>query len=408
MISSYTVSIILLSIWLVAYLILRKRCSSAKIYFGVLGLMASAGVILDLNKYVYYVTQEYDAFNIFLFAILLLLVIIPWLKYDKLIKYYEYTINPEYKSAFTKILTIFVLLSTFTIIYCLPYALAASSMGADVIRNETEGGLLPTNMLTTVASAVASLAPIGLTFFFASYTSKSFKKHSYWFLLAPLAGIVHSMACAARELYIFLPITFIILFLFFKNSIPQNDLKRIKYAAGILGVGMMSIFMTFTISRFGEAGSDSFIGGTWGYLYQQPYVFDQTLQYFDNFKGFSKSLSFIGDFLGMSTTKKDAVLSIEWSFGTMYKAFYEMFGYTSLLLGSIIYLWFFNTMAKRSIRKNHPFAIVINFTLFIWFTVSGLFYFRYGANSSYFLMYLFIMIFSFVTPKNFFIRKNIK
>ena len=341
MISSFTVSIILLLIWSIAYLCVRKKLVTAKVYFLILGIMASAGVILDLDKYVYYVSQRYDIWNILLFAFLLLLVIIPWMKYDRATRNNQYILNPRYYIAYITILIFFVIFSLITIAYCLPYSLAAMRMGADYIRNETEGGLLPASFMTTFASAIAALPPIGILFFFIGYTSKKLKKYSYWYLLLPISSVVHSMACAARELYVFLPITFMIMFLFFKNSIHPKSLKRIKTVFLIIGIALISIFMTFTISRFGEYGSDSFISGTWGYIFQQPFVFDQTLQYFDNYKGFSKHLSFIGSLLGMSSVKKDLVLSTEWSFGTMYKGFYEMFGYTSLLIGSILYISFF-------------------------------------------------------------------
>ena len=63
-------------------------------------------------------------------------------------------------------------------------------------------------------------------------------------------------------------------------------------------------------------------------------------------------------------------------------------------------------MAILSIRFKHSFATLINFSLFIWFTVSGLFYFRYGASSSYFILYMLLMIGSFFIPRRFIITKK--
>lgn len=360
--------------------------------------MASAGMILDLDSSLQYFTKTYSIYTVILFSILMLIVIIPWKIYDKWMKNVIIEVNQNYIKLIKTSLLILGILSIISILYCLPYAIKAMIMGGHEVRTGTEGGLLPANSLTTLVSAVAGLSPFGILFFFITMLEKKLRKYSLLTLLLPIASIVHSMACAARELYIYLPITFIILYLMFFRSLSHKDTQKIKRIGMIMLIFLIIFFVTISISRFGEVGSDSFISGTWGYIYQQPYVFDQNLRYFNNFYEFDRRLMFLGTLLGIGDKSYEFYDPIEWSFGTMYSEFFQMFGYKSLFIGSICYFLFFYIMSIKSIRKNSPFTVVINFTLFIWFTISGLFYFRYG-DTSYFLLYLFISIASFYTPK---------
>ncbi|MCI7357419.1 MAG: hypothetical protein MSK40_06915, partial [Parabacteroides sp.] len=188
------------------------------------------------------------------------------------------------------------------------------------------------------------------------------------------------------------------------SSLQSYD-KKLNKRLGLFSFTLLFVlFILISISRFGNLGSNSLISGTWGYVYQQPYVFDQTLRFFNNFYAFDRRLPFIGSWFGIGDGRFELYDHVEWSFGTMYSEFFQMFGYVSLFWGSILYLLFFYFMSLIVIRRNNIFAIVVNFTLFIWFTISGIFYFRYG-NTSYFLMYLFISIVSLYFPKILLIKR---
>lgn len=402
MISARMVSYILTIIWIVAFLILRKKYYTSKWYFYLLFVMAPAGIVLDLNSEVLLwnvLTRKYDIFNIILFAVLLLLVLIPWMNFDKWLKNKKFIINVKCIGLLKRTFIILIILSLFCIIYCIPYAILANSIGGKNLRTSDVVTLLPVSPLTTIVTGIATLAPIGILFFFIGLLDYRLRKYAIGVLLLPLAGVVHSMTMAARELYIFLPITFIILYVAFRSSLSLKQIKAIKKVMLIFGVFIGFFFSAITFSRFGEFGSESFISGTWGYFYQQPYVFDQTLQFFDNFKGFSKCLSFLGEIIGVYSPKTDVMYITEISFGTMYKAFYEMYGYSSLILGTIIYVAFFSMMSKFSIKRKKVFSILVNFSIFIWFTISGLFYFRYGSIDAQFILYILMMLFSSFYPQ---------
>ena len=374
MLNSLDVSLLLFCIWFVFYLINRKTIYTAKIYFCILFMMSLAGIVLDLDNTIYYYTQTYSVYTILLFSVLMLLALIPWKVYDRWMSGITIIVNEQYLRFVKFIIIILIFLSLLSIIYCLPFALFAMRLGAYEIRT-SEGGILPPSIFTTIASAIAGLAPFGLLFFFISRLNKELKKYSFFMLLLAIAGIVHSMACAARELYIYLPITFIILFLLFRNSLQNYDKKLIKRVGLSLLALLVVFFILISVSRFGKLGSDSFISGTWGYVYQQPYVFDQTLRFFNNFYAFDRRLPFLGTWFGVGDGHFELYDHVEWSFGTMYNEFFQMFGYSSLFWGSVIYLLFFYFMARIAMRKNIIFAMVVNFTLFIWFTISGIFYF---------------------------------
>lgn len=397
MLTSYYSSVLLLSVWLIAYFVNRRRLYSSKIYFIILFLMALAGIVLDLDTKFNYYTNTYSVFTMLLFSGLMLLVVIPWKVYDDWMCNVIIEVNTQYIRLIKNLLIILIVSSALSILYCFPYAMKAMAIGGYDVRVEMQGGFLPANLFTTFVSACAGLSPIGLLFFFISVLDEELRKFSILILLVPLAGIVHSMACAARELYIYLPITFIILYHMFYYSLSEDNVRKINRIGVVMFCFLIVFFLSISISRFGEIGSNSFISGTWGYIYQQPYVFDQNLRFFDNFYGFDRRLTFLGSFLGIGDGQFELHDSIEWSFGTMYSEFYQISGYDSLLVGSIIYFLFFYGMCIKAISTNSGFATVVNFTIFVWFTISGLFYFRYGVTS-YFLLYLLIIIFSFYCP----------
>lgn len=372
--------------------------------------MSSAGIVINLDNEILLwnvITRKYDLYNILLFGVLMLLVLIPWIKFDSWIKKRRFVINDKHIGLLKKVYITLIGLSLFCIVYCLPYAIIANSMGGEAVRTSDTVTLLPISPLTTIATGVATLAPVGLLLFFVGLLDVRLKLYAIGALLVPLAGVIHSMTLAARELYVFLPITFIILYVAFSNSLSISQIKIVKKSTILGGVFLISYFAIITMSRFGDVGSDSFINGTWGYIYQQPYVFDQTLQFFDNYKEFSKSLSFIGRILGLSQVRPDVVYITELSFGTMFGSFYEMYGYNSLIIGSVVFVCFFLIVAKNRIQKKNAFSILVNFSIFIWFTISGLFYFRYGNIDAQFILYMMLILFSPLYPK-FLNTQNIK
>ena len=399
MISARTVAFILTTIWMIVFFITRKNQFTSKWYFYLLFTMSTAGIFLDLDRLVYYVTKSYSFINIILFAILLLLVLIPWLKYDKWLKFARFSLNDRYLGLLKFICVVCMLLSLFCIMYCMPYAILANSIGAEEIRTSGDGSLLPLSFLTTLATGVATLAPIGVLLFYIGLLDLRLKKYAIGVLLLPIAGVVHSMTLAARELYIFLPLIFVFLYVAFANSLPLQQQKLLKRVGLLGGIFLLFSFITITINRFGNVKSDSFVVGTWGYLYQQPFVFDQTLQYFDNFYEFNRRLKFLRPLLGLPSSDFSYVYKMEWSFGTMYKEFYEMFGYSSLIVGTFIYIAFFTIMCKICIRRKNVFSTLVNFTIFIWFTISGLFYFRYGGIDAQFILYMLMMLLAPIYPR---------
>ena len=82
---------------------------------------------------------------------------------------------------------------------------------------------------------------------------------------------------------------------------------------------------------------------------------------------------------------------IEFMFGTQFAEFYEISGYDSLIICSIFYLLIFGTLIYNYRQKRKIFHLLVVFTMYVYFTISGLFYFRFGGNNSEFFMYMFII-----------------
>ena len=61
--------------------------------------MGAAGIVLPLDKYVYYYSTEYNAIFILLFSVLVVMTLIPWVRFDKAFRnwgvVFEKSISPR-------------------------------------------------------------------------------------------------------------------------------------------------------------------------------------------------------------------------------------------------------------------------------------------------------------------------
>lgn len=398
MISSRAVSIILLIVFGIFYKKNKGIIVSLKIYFVLLGVMALAGVLFDpLPLMGLYPTEYYPKYILF-FAILMLVVIKPWFVFDKfLINKPIFSVKEKYIKTIKKIYVVVIVLSFYAIIYTLPYTMIAWAKGADAMKSGS--GILPHSIFTTLAVGFATFSPVTIVLFYISLLDKRLSKFGIFLLVSSLAYIVTSMAQGARDGFIYTSLTYYVFYVIFKPSYNIHTTKQINKLIIVLFFLMMIPLSIYSLSRFGkEQSEDNMLYGTWGYIYQQPYVFDHILDQFDTFYGFNRRLKFLNNIIPIEGCEYAASSKIEYMFGTQFASYYMISGYSSLLIATIIYIFTFEYLIKKSLKRNLIFPSLVVFVIYIYFTLSGLFYFRFGGNDSEFLFYMAILFGSLKMP----------
>ncbi len=402
------VSILILIIWAVFYLIKRKKIYSAKIYFALLLLMGCAGILINPLPLMGLEPTFYKLENIVLFALLMVVIIIPWLQFDKYVdKSYVFIVREEYIQPIKIIFFCTILISLFSIIYTIPYAVTAYSIGLDTVRNMGSDALLPHSVFTTIAVGFASITPIIVLFVYISLLDKRLRHYSIWLVLSSFSYIVSTTSMAARDGYVFIALAYLCFYLIFRKSYDGKLKKTInKYLLiGIavlgIGIGMITVERFLNQSTSKEEKIEEAIYGTWGYFYQQPYVFDHIIEDFNRFYGFKRRLKFLDGVIETKVSHEydsGSALRAEYMFGTQFAEFYEIAGYSSLLIITFLYVLFFSTGIRYHIRHKNYFSLLLAFCIYFHLTISGMFYFRFGGNDNVFFLYLLLFVSFFFMP----------
>ena len=180
MISSCTASVLLVLAFGISYCFLKRYLITSKFYFVLLFLMGAAGIVLPLDKYVKYYSTSYNAIYIILFSILVVMTLIPWLRFDNAFRNWG-VICVRNKSVRTlkTVFVINILLGAYAIIYSLPYALMALSMSADDVRLFiADDSFYPKSILTTICVGIGYLTPIQILLFYISLLHPNLRKYS--------------------------------------------------------------------------------------------------------------------------------------------------------------------------------------------------------------------------------------
>lgn len=414
MLSTSLVSVVLLIVWGAFYLFMREKMFTSKMYFALLLLMGSAGLLFNPLPLMGLQPEFYRLGNVILFALLMGFTVIPWLKVDKLFgKGVAVSIKEDAISRIKSTNIFLIILSLYSIVYSFPYAVTATIMGADDVRTLiADDYMMPKTFFTTLAVGFASLAPINVLMFYLSLLDKRLKKYSVWLAISSTAIMVTNAASAARDTFIFIPLTYVCFYILFKGSIEEKAKKNIKKIGIVALLLLLFVLGGITLDRFfNDRGSEKeslLLYGTWGYFYQQPYVFDHILDYSKSFYGFERRLQFLDGAFGIHGTEYVATYAdrMDYMFGSMYAEFYQINGYGTLLVGFLLYILVFYTILSSHYKKKNYFALLMSFSVYFIFTISGMFYFRYGGNDSEFLFYMSILLITFFVPNFLTIRKN--
>lgn len=411
MISSFSVGIILTLIWGIAFFLIYKKPRTYKLYIGLLIIMGIAPLFLSEEYFNPYTTlTECNAFNIVIFAFLLLIAAIPWVTFDRWFRRVECIEIVSEKVKVLKMIMIFnILLSLYAILYALPYAIYAMSMSATEIRGAIkEASFYPPNIFTTICVGTGFLAPIQLLLFFISFLSEKFKRYRILLGACCCTYIVTNLPNSGRDGMIFIPLTFIILYIVFRKSLPKNTNAKIKNFGKFFGLGIAALLLIISLQRFyfddtrHNANLDptvSLVAGTWGYFYQQPFIFNEYVERLDYPQGLSHRLPLLQSLLGEKVEDFSPSYPYEWSFGTMFAEWYAINNnWDSLIYCTLFFILSFYFSLKFVISRKNASSIIGVFSIYIYYLITGLFYFRLSAFNITILYILLTSVFLFA-PK---------
>lgn len=385
--NSLGVSIYLSSILLLAFFAFRKtvgKGASIKVLFWLLLLMVTPGFIMDLQVLFFWGEVRFE--NMTRFIILLLLTAIPWVAFDKWFKTISSIhVTDRGASVLSTIFVVVIISCLFSYVYIFPYALKSFAMGAADTRaavNSAES-VMPATMFTTFAVGVSTISPFYIFFFFLSWLHPALKKYSFWLFICSFIYIVVSMPFMARDGFVTLPVFYIIFYLVFKNSFDLKSRKKVRRYFTVIASVAGAMILLYSVSRFFDARSSErfyrFIGGTWGYLFQQPYVFDRTLIYQHDWHGVGLRFPILSILFGTPAAKVMRTQDFETMFGTMLSEFYSVGGYRSLYIFTFAFILIYYLGLRILIRRKNYFSIFLLFITYLMIEVTGLFYYRYGG-----------------------------
>ena len=311
------------------------------------------------------------------------MTLIPWLRFDNAFRSWGvmYVRNKSVrllKFAFI----INILLGIYAIVYSLPYAMMALSMGADNVRQFiADDSFYPKSILTTICVGIGYLTPIQILLFYISLLHPDLRKYSILLFVTSLSYLVTMLPYAARDGFIFIPLTYYFMYKVFSPSMPQILKQEIrKYAlvfggAIVFGVLFISYQRFYLNAKSGLSSIDSMIYGTWGYFFQQPFVFEQTISYNVSDFGFDRRFELLSNLFNIPKHIY-SLESLTTSFGTMYSDFFNCYGWSSLIGFSLFYYISFSALLGFHIRKKRYFSILLVFIIYLYYTISGLFYYK--------------------------------
>lgn len=398
------IDILLFSVWFPFYFLVRKKISSGNIYFFFLLCMLLPASIGTLSTSWFH---EVQFSNIIVFSICLIVGFLPWYTFDKNMQSIRIIITQKGAKALKKVFITLITLSLFSIVYLAPSAVISTLLGADETRALLYSGeydLLPKSPLTTIAVAGSACWIYCVLFFFIASLTPSLKTYRIWLVISSFSYIVHCMAITARDGLILVPTLYLVCYLIFRNSLKKQITELIKRQLKFVFIAACTLLILFSLSRFSGDNKttdwDRVYSGTVGYITQQPYVFDATIEGQNDFWGFECRFPLINRLIGIKehdVNRRDN--SFEWGFGTMYAEHYSAFGWLGLVLITLSFVGYYGIGISFLIKNKNIFGTLMLFIIYSFIVLSGMFYTRAGSSVSLNIFYFSLSTIPFFLPK---------
>lgn len=394
------VALILTVLWGLFYILFHKRLGSSKILFAFLLVMVIPSW-LEMHFLELYTAPRINYTNVFIMGCLLLLGALPWMSFDKLQRLrpqYVFVVNDRYIRTIKFAFVVLIVGSLFSIIYLFPYAMQGIMMGAQERRTSMgDADVLPPSILTTFVVGFAALNIYNILGFYIACIDERLRRYRLWLMLASLSYVVNCFAFAGRDGLILLPTFYIIFFIIFKKSLPERLYARLRRQLLILFAFVGFFLASFTASRFfADDDKDDMYNGTIGYIAQQPYVFDYTIQDRTQFHGWELRFPIINRILGIPRHDISRVGgNYDTYFGTMYSEFYSIGGWWSLWLVSFVFIVYYAISISYLRKRLKIFPLLLMFTVYLYIEVTGLFYCKAGSKEMINVFYAALSILPF-------------
>lgn len=216
-------------------------------------------------------------------------------------------------------------------------------------------------------------------------------------MISSFSYLVNSFAFAGRDGLIILPAFYAVFFILFKTSMKSYILKSVKKTLLVLMILVGVFFIMFTTDRFfSDKNMNVLYDGTLGYISQQPYVFDSTIKYQNDFHGWELRFPLVNRLLGVSKYDVERTGGdFETQFGTMYSEFYSINGWGSLVLVSFIFVSYYSFAIYYLRKRRKIFGLLMIFTVYLYIVISGLFYCKAGSTVLINVFYIVLSIIPF-------------
>lgn len=397
--------IILTVIWGSYYLFCRERHAlvSSKVMFAILACMVIP--CLFNSKFLEFFDITVNLPYTIIFGFFIISGLMPWKIFDRYLykkKNSYITCSPRNIKKLKKICFVLIVLSLFSIIYLLPYAILGLMLDTVEVRQDLLNGnfLLPNSILTTLSVGFAGLNIYCILFFYLSYCLEQLKRYRILLLISSSSNVVAAATFAGRDQFVVIIIFYIVFYFIFRPFFNEIIQKKIKRFIVITMVIVGAILSTLTLSRFWSAGRNDdsinfLLVGTLGYIAEQPLVFNSYIEKEKEFTGIKKSFPLIDYFLDLPSKERRSREGYRQQFGTMYASFYSMFGWSSMIFGAAIFFLYYYCGMKYLVRRNRFFPLLLFFCVYLYLEITGIFYLKAEGSVMINLFYIVLSIFPF-------------
>lgn len=374
----YNNEIVIIKNYLPSLIIALYLLSSVLIFF-----------VDERNWYPYFHLSSYTYENFLIYSVFLTFYLIPALYIKPLVSIYEI----ERTKSITFLLILMSLLGWYSLFYQFPYALKGLALGSQVLReqiNTSDFSLLPKSSFTTLAVGISYFYIFYIAFFFISLIQKRSKFITISLLIGSFSYIISGLAFTTRDVFVFYGLSFIFIYLFFKNVLSKELNKKFKILIIVISAIFIFLLILFSYQRFQNSNRSALAYGTIGYIAQQPFVFSETISQQKEFYNGDKRFPL---FKSLFSQRKEItnVYPYEWSFGTFIKDLYSEGGFNFLIIFTFIFISFFYIHLRIRI-KNFYRKLIINLFYFQFLTM-GIFYMKLGSRAGNIYMIILLVLY---------------
>lgn len=396
---------ILATLLIIFLIIFRKDIHSGYVYIAMLAIMCLAS-ILGLKNSIAPRMGEYvpQIHHTLILGFLMLSSFLPWVIADRKLGQYglSLTINPRYIKSLKVVIIGFIIISFYSLIYLLPYALDGIRMGATARRDYIwhHVDYMPQNIFTTIACGAAFCFIFTLLLVFISQLDQQLHKYRIWLFLSSLSFPMLCLVTMSRDGFLFYILFTAIYSIIFLPIYGPQQRKQFRRYLLISASCAAIILIAISIQRFTHTdNSEQLLSGTVGYIAEQPYVFGYTLENFTDFYGFDRCFPVLSKIFPIQGAHVQHNEYYEIMFATMFGDFYKVAGYKTMVILSLLYICWFCASIWWSAKRNNYTSLLLLFAVYIFIQCSGLFYLRIGYSVASNLFWLFVGISPLFAPR---------